>query len=231
MKLISPEAARLIEFLFADETRSWIGNKISIEGLLALIQERYSFVGMPTPKNVWENAAVFSGGQLIANGRVHHIKEVRTLYNGMIIDMLTSDACRLFFDDLMDWGRREFDWKEPTTKLPPRNFSGVVVEFDPEVEERFELVSQLTALFSSALAAECGIAQPVFLKTLGFSCDPAKLPADSIQTDILFQRRADFPYEKGRYYVTGPFETDKLLVLLEHTEALILGKQPPVKPN
>ena len=224
MKLITPDTARLVEFIYADEMRPTPGSgSNSLEMVLAMIQERYSFVQMPTVKQLLEGNANFVGGQFAANEKTYIVKEVMTTPSALIIDTMTSDACKLFFNDLVQWGQAELGWRKPWTRPKARNFSGVIVEFDEAVEKRIESFSRLCELFSSALKAEYEIDQPYFMKTLAFGADPAKLPAGSMQTDILIQRRTDFPYEGGRYYVTGPFETDKLLALLERAESLMLG--------
>lgn len=220
MKFVSDELGRTIQLYSVDEIGP-IGG-FHIEDLVAAVSERYGFVRRPDMKEAIQTGPKFGFGKLEAKGRQINIKELGFYTDGIIVDTPNTDDSSLVVDDVFEWLKNTFRFRDPETKIVRRYISHVVVDFDQPIDSALKGFETIRRVLSDAYKVAYGTAVTYDLFRIALTVDPQTLPQSAV-TEFVIERRVNVPYSKNRFFSIAPLSTHAHLAFLEAIEREFCG--------
>jgi hypothetical protein len=220
MRLISTEYGQSLQLIVMDEVRPLRGGTY-LPDLISSIIQRYRFVSYPTDlAAAAQQGAKFQTGVIELAGIVIPITSLDIYNDGIIVTTRDTDDSDIVFDDFAGWAIQTFNLREPTTKIPRKHASNVVVDFDVSLGSfirNFELISKL---ISSAFAT-AGISHDMHVARLSIGADPATSKLSQVQATLTIEPRGGQPFTSNRYFSGAPLRTQEHLALLSALERLV----------
>jgi hypothetical protein len=214
MRLISTEYGQSLQLIVMDEVRPLRGGTY-LPDLISSVAQRYRFVSYPTDfAAAAQQGAKFQTGVIELGGIVIPITGLEIYNDGIIVTTSNTDDSDTVFDDFAGWAIQTFNLREPTTKIPRRHASNVVVDFDVSLSSfirNFELISKL---ISSAFATTTGISHDLHVARLSIGADPATSRVAQVQSTLTLEPRGGQPFTSNRYFSGAPLRTQEHLDLL-----------------
>ena len=215
MKIISNETARAHQMLVADEVHP-IGGYYLAE-LIRLISERYGFTQSPSSKDAQTMGLIFMGGRLVSGAQKFNIREIGILSDGIYAIAQDTTTADFIIDDLITWAEHAVGLRPSITKIPRKYDNAAVVEFEADIEERFDIFNELISSYKEMLASLHGKPVSVSLSQIGFAFDPLEVNL-SVSTNFTVERRKGVPFSSNRYFCVAPLKTEMHIALLEKFE-------------
>ncbi len=190
MKYLGPEGARRIVTFAVEEVRSPQG--LYPPEFVRQVYERYGFQVLPNLSQGDVNALTFKWGHVISALGDLSVNEFTMFPTAVLVEGLTTAHCEAFLNDLIEWGRQAFGWREFVTPLRIRDFSACIVEFNSELETLFGKMENICSLLSASLREQYAQDTPYRLRNLLLSSDPQRLPAGGISPILQFSAELIF---------------------------------------
>ena len=217
MKIISYNTAR-VTWLFPLEEIGPL-NGMNGANLIAEISRRYEFKNIPTlttPEEMQKNGVKFGLGNFKADERIQVITELSVYSDGIVAVTERTEAGRLFLIDLLDWLRREFEFREFSSEVKELFLSEVTVEFDRAPLSRllssFEVITNIVSGYASPIIRT---KDTMGLARIDLEFDRASPYVKQAAPRFVIERRLNVPFEQERYFCSAPMHT------MEHIESLI----------
>jgi hypothetical protein len=194
--------------------------------LAAAFVDRYGFAVFPPtnlpPEEVAKNGVKFQTGFFAFEGKRASITELAVFNDGIVVNASSSESASAFIEDLMDFVRANFRFRNFTSKVRKIIVSQVVVEFDtklaallPAFEKIGALVSkEMSQLYETSLALDFG--------RIDLIVDKDRADLNHIAPKFLIERRAGVSFSQERYYCSASMHTASHLRILEQIEKMLL---------
>lgn len=225
MRLINTEMGRVVRLIPMEEIRPLSG--IHPPTALRLVAERYAFNNVPELHRTWEEAQKdglkFQLGKLVHGNRTINIGDF-TLYNdGIVATSASTDDAELFFDDLLNWGKEVFGFRD----LAPAGvrtlyLSNIIVELESSPDVILKSFIALSESLAKLLRATYGLNIPVHMSGVELNFDRTlTTPAWQTLTPFTLDRRVHQPYSKNICFSGAPLRTKDHLAFLEIIESTL----------
>lgn len=216
MKLISKDAGLAAIGIVIDEAKPLSG--YSLPAMLQAVTTRYEMAKSPTIQETTATGAKFQNGRLASKNIV--ITELSIHNNSIAATTTDTKDSEIVVNDLLGFMRKEFGFREFTTK-PVRVFqSDLIVEFDNDPDKALSLFAPLRELLQKEAESVNGLKKPIQFNRIDFGSDPILTGPNAV---FLIERRAGIPYSENRYFCKAYMQTDAHLRALELMDKL-LGK-------
>jgi hypothetical protein len=187
--------------------------------LIDAIADRYAFLKRPdlAKDDTKKDGYKFASGGFSFNSSTFRIGEFSIFSDGLVVNAIATDGSEAFLDDVINFAKGNFGFRDFETS-PKRYFlSQIVVEFDHSPEKLLKLLDVLESIISTPLERIFGMAIPMKFARLDFGFDKTSKPNPSpaIVQNFVIERRAGISFEKERYFCAAPMRT------AEHTEVLV----------
>jgi hypothetical protein len=224
MNLIATETGRVLQLLVMEEIFPLSG--IYFPNFCQQLGDRYAFVTRPQNyTDAIKSGAKFQHGQLTTPAREILIKEIGVFNDGIIVDCQNTDDAEYVTEDIMEWTRTSFAFREQRTNIRRRFTSVITIEFDGAIETAIGAIETIAKSMSAAYNRAYGERIDVKLLRLSLNADPLSIPP-LVNTQFYVERRIQRPYAENRYQSGAPLRTEEHIGLLETIEASLLQKNP-----
>lgn len=223
MRIIAYETSRLT-MLFPYEEVVPLGG-VNDREIVEQVTSRYKFLKSPSllTEETTKNGFKFEAGQITVNGAVERITDFSIFRDGIVINSTRTDNSEALLDDVMNYMKDEFSYRDFIT--PPKRYfqSQIVVEFDKSPEKLIAPLAQISSVISEPLNEIYGQDIPMKFGRLDFAADKLKLSlrAPAIIHNFIIERRLNVPFENERYFCSAPLRTTTHISVLEKIEALL----------
>jgi hypothetical protein len=195
--------------------------------LTAALVDRYSFGVFPAPNTSVEesnkNGAKFQNGFFTFEGKRANITELAVFNDGIVVNANSTEAASAFIEDLINYVRSNFRFRDFTSKVRKVLVSQLVVEFDTRLAALIPLFEKISGLINRETGQLYGT--PVFMDfgRIDFLFDKQKAGIDHAAPRFLIERRAGVPFSQERYYCSASMRTDSHLNILAEIEKMLLA--------
>jgi len=223
MRIINYEASRVTALFPLEEVLPLSG--INDRELIDAVTKRYGFLRSPdlAKDDIAKDGYKFASGHFSFQNAVFIISEFSIFRDGLVVLAATTDGSEAFMDDVIEFTRRVFSFRDFET-APRRYFqSQIVVEFDRPPEKLLKTLSEITAAVSEPLSEIYGMEVPMEFARLDFDFDKMRSPnpAPQIVHRFIIERRLGVPFNKQRFFCAAPMRTENHIEVLEKIERLI----------
>ncbi len=215
MKIISIELGRVTQNYVAEEVRPLSG--INLPEFSRLVQERYGFAKAPTPAEMVQAGARFQTGRLQSGTKTINIAELAIFSDGVSASSYHTDDAEFLLEDAINWSRRTFGVREPTTKKSRVYESHVIIEFEKSIDSALSRFDQFRTQMAEAIEDTYGVKVPILNQRLDFSGPTNPLP-DIGRPFLVIERRVGYAAETNRFFSSATVRTDTHLELLAQLE-------------
>lgn len=220
MNLIATDTGRVLQLIVMEEVLPLSG--LYMPAMYQQLAERYAFVGRPQDYgDAIAKGAKFQHGRLITPNKTIVIKEISVFNDGLIIDTYNTDEAEYITEDVLEWARTAFAFRERRTLIPRLFTSVITVEFDDAIEPALKGLTTIAKRMSDAYNRAYSHEIDMHLLRLSFQADPLLLPPFR-NTQFFIERRIQRPYSENRYQCGAPLRTEDHIELLKTIEATVL---------
>jgi hypothetical protein len=211
MKLIAHEEGRSLQLISADEIRPLRGGVFAIEALSKIVS-KYRFTKYP---NVYEpNTTIkLEIGVAQVDALTIPILALEIYADGLLMSTRNTEDSDIVLDEFMKWSIVEFGFRAPTTSVPRKYVSRVVVDITGEFDNLSRPFRTLGTLASNAFGVESENLSIINLSIGSFP--PTQYP---YQTTWQLTRRMSDPHVRERYLSSAPLSSPEHLLFLENVE-------------
>jgi hypothetical protein len=223
MRVINYDTSRVTALFPLEEVLPLSG--INDRELIEAVTNRYRFLRSPdlAKDDITKDGYKFASGQFSFQSSIFRINEFSIFRDGLVILAATTDGSEAFIDDLIDFVRRVFSFREFETK--PRRFfqSQIVAEFDRSPEKLLKSLSEIVAAISEPLSEIYGTEIPMEFARFDFAFDKSRVPNPALSAvhGFIMERRVGVPFNKQRFFCAAPMRTKNHIEVLEKIERLI----------
>jgi hypothetical protein len=218
MKLISTELGRAAQSFAGDEIRPSGG--LNLPEFIRLIQDRYGFVRAPDIKEVGQTGAKFQQGRLTLGNKTINITELAVFSDGMVVTSYHTDDAEFILNDLFNWAKGVFGFRDPETQKPRVFESHVVIEFDRSIDAALRVFDPVRQAIAKSVEDTYEVKTPIGYHRIDLSV-PMKPQLEIGRPGLAIERRINYPFEANRFFSTSSFRTERHLELLQEFENAI----------
>ena len=219
MKIIINEAGRAHQILVPDEVRP-IGGYY-LPDAMRLISDRYGFSQTPSIEDMKIRGGVFKDGRLVSGVKKINIVEIGISNDAIYATAEDTTTADFIIDDLITWSEQTVGLRPSITKIPRKYDNAVVVEFEADIENRFDIFNELISSYNEMLANLYNETISVSFSRIDFAFDPLEVKL-SVNTRFTVERRAASPFSSNRYHCVAPLKTEMHIALLEKFERALI---------
>src|SRR5579862_2628988 len=175
MKIIAYENSRLTALFPFEEVVPLAG--ANDREIIDTLTRRYSFLKSPNlvGEDVAKNGYKFEAGQFTFNEIVERITDFSIYRDGTVINAARTEVSEAFLDDVIEFMKKEFNYRDFIT--PPRRYfqSQVVVEFSKSPAKLIKSLSAIASMVSEPLKGIYGADIPMQLARIDLDVDKTSL--------------------------------------------------------
>lgn len=224
MRIINYDTSRVTALFPLEEVIPLSG--INDRELIDAVTSRYRFLRSPdlAKDDISKDGYKFSSGHFSFQNSTFRIQEFSIFRDGLVILASTTDGSEAFIDDVMEFVRRVFSFRDSETE--PRLYfqSQIVVEFDRPPERLLKSLKEIATAIAEPLSEIYGTEIPMEFARLDFDFDkltaPTATPIATVHRFII-ERRLGVPFNKQRFFCAAPMRTQNHIEVLEKIESLI----------
>jgi hypothetical protein len=209
MKLMSVETGQAIQLIVMDEVRPLRGGAF-LPDIIAGIAQRYRFVSFPTQFAAAQEIK-FETGVAQRDGTIVPIRTLQIFNDGFLVTTAHTDDADAVLDDFMEWAFTAFQFRPPTTNIPRRYFSTIVVELAGALDRFITNSEHCSEIIRGILGVDTHLAR------ITFSAEPGTPPTSSWQIEA----RLGAPFDAHRYFSSAPLSTNAHIEMLAALEQAI----------
>lgn len=213
MKVIQHELGRVSFLLPLEELIPLYG--IVSGSFVDQVGERYKFKNVPPGQDALQ--FVFGDGIIQFSDMILPVIRLGLFADGILVEAKHTLVAQYFLNDFMSWGRETFGMRLPLSVPRQTYFSSVIVEFENIVEELTKFSERMSLACSRAIKEAYNVNLDVSFNRLAVSTDNSKM-VDKMP-EFVIERRVAVPFERNRFFCSGPLETKGLLGLLADLDA------------
>jgi hypothetical protein len=223
MRIIAFETCRVTE-LFPFEEVIPLGGVSDLD-IAEKIKAKYSFVKGPelTTDEIAKSGYKFETGKFLFESTTTRITDFAVYRDGIVINAAKTDVAEAFLEDVTEFMKKEFSFRDFMT--PPRRYfqSQLVVEFDRSPEKLIKSLYTIASAISEPLTEIYGSEIPMKFARLDFDADKTELSLRSPAAvhRFIMERRINMPFEKERFFCSAPMRTNTHIATLEKIEAVM----------
>lgn len=215
MKIISIEGGRAAQSFVPDEISPPAG--LYLPELIRLVSDRYGFASQPSVESATKQGAKFGQGRLIAGSKKINITELGIYNDAAHADTKNTTDSDFVLEDIINWARQTFTFREPLTVISRKYESAIVVEFEKKIGGALRAFENIGRSVAGALREAYGVNANIDIARIAFASDIT--PSYELhRSDFLLERRIGRPYSENRFYSVAPVRTEVHLNLLETFE-------------
>jgi hypothetical protein len=219
MQIISYEGGRILDLVPLEEIRPLQG--VILPDFFSAIHARYEFSSKPIDLvEAAKSGAKFELGKFVLEGNPLVVKELAIYNDGLICETYDTLTAELVLNDFIAWATTTFKLRERQSRMHRTYTSAFICKFDKEIESGLGKLDQIRKLLSKALNTAYGWEYDYNLNRLSFMVDPMAIP-HLRNTNLVMERRLQFPYSENRYYCVAPLSTEAHIRLLEAIEGIL----------
>jgi len=222
MKLIVPELGRVTSLFVADEIRPL--SAVPMDSYFRAIAERYNFTSLPAqPDPEQPGPAVFQGGYFSSAVNTWPIVRLQIYNDALQVDSIQTDYALAILNDVLEFSKKEFHYREPISKPFLLFESNVVVEFGGAIHSAVRIFEEVQSATSKAMSDVYEQRIQMEFNALALASDPLSLPppfSGLLRSDFSIIRRVNRPFSENRYFCCAGLPTEIHLKLLEQFEVL-----------
>jgi hypothetical protein len=216
MKLIAYEEGRALQLISSDEIRPLRGGPFALDVAVA-IGERYRFQIVPL-KTETNQSRKFENGIIVINSYSIPIISLEVYMDGILFSTRNTDESDIVLDDFMEWVISECGLRRPTTIVPRKYVSRVIIDFD----HMFDAFAASFTALSETAAQAFGMDGRLCITEIQVGPFP---PTQYIyQSTWQLIKRVTEPMVVNRYISSAPISTMAHLEFLERIEKAISAK-------
>jgi hypothetical protein len=212
--LVSHEEGRTLQLISADEIRPLRGGVFTPDAITA-IATKYRFQKYPTSPE--PETRRYEIGVAVIDGITIPINNLEIYADGFLVSTNNTDDSDLVLGDLLEWGM-QIGLRRPTTIVPPKYVSRIVVDF----EKRIDVLAEVFGILSQA-ASEAFVDRPDNLNIINIQVGPFPPTQYPYQTTWQLARRTTDPIAPLRYISSAPLSSDAHFAFLETVERRLSG--------
>jgi hypothetical protein len=226
MKLISIESGRTTWLFPVEEFTPAVG--VDGKSAIQTIASRYNFAHVPqnpTREEIDKNGLKFASGDFLFEGETVSIGEFIAFNDGLVSIAITTERATAFLEDLVEFLKNEFQFREPISPIKKINASTVIVEFDESVNSMLADQQAIMDIVAGHLNAPEKTSAPVELTRLEFSLDKSPSEKPGALPRLTLESRANVPLSQKRYYSAASVPTKQHLNMLQQIEAVFASRR------
>jgi len=223
MKIIAFETSRLTVLFPYEEVLPLSG--VNDRDIIEKVTARYKFLKSPNlvSDETSKSGFKFEHGQINLNNANERITDFTIYRDGVVINATKTDISEALLNDVTEYMKQEFSYRDPVTQ--PRKYfqSQLVVEFEKSPEKLITPFNEIAAIVSEPLREIFGVDIPMRFVRLDLGADKTTLssPAPAVIHPFIIERRTGVPFEKERYFCSAPMRTATHVSVLEQIEKKI----------
>jgi hypothetical protein len=218
MKLISTELGRVNQLYVPDEIRPLSG--LNVPEFTRLIQERYGFAKAPSLQETRDTGAKFQAGRLKSGTKTINITELAVFNDGIIVNSFHTDDAEFVLEDIFDWAKNMFSFRDPDTPKPRTFESNIIIEFDRSIDPALLVFNGVRAKIARVVEDTYETKVPIGYHRIDLS-GPMKPQLEIGRPSFVIERRLGYPFEANRFFSAASFRTERHLELLQEFENAI----------
>ncbi len=217
MRIIAYESSRAT-LLFPLEEVVPIGGANGRQ-LVDEIKERYQFLRMPDLATIRPQEGAQQGYKFEA-GRFENanIIEFSIFTDGLVGTASTTEIAEAFLNDLVQWIRERFGFREFTVEPRRLYHSQVVVEFDHKLSNLIPKFQGIISCITARLSPIYKIDTLVDLSRIDFEWDKTVVTLPVPVPRFIIERRVGTPFDRERFFSSAPMKTSDHVQVLEEIE-------------
>jgi hypothetical protein len=191
--------------------------------VLAAIAARYGFAQLPTittRDDMAKKGLPFGLGQFDIDGARVSISDFLVYNDGIVAIAEKTEWADKFLEDVVEWVKREFGFREPSSGIRKLYASTLIVEFERPLSRLisgYELISELVSSRSITITPD---RKPLQFSRLDFEVDKTTLDGQTALPKFILERRGGVSFSQERYYSAAPMHTAHHLEVLTEIEKL-----------
>jgi hypothetical protein len=194
--------------------------------LTAALVDRYGFAAFPAPntpaEEINKNGAKFQNGFFTFGGRRANITELAIFTDGIVVNSNSTEAALAFIEDLTNYVRSNYGFRDFTSKVRKILVSQLIVEFDTRLVALIPLFEKISALINKETGQLYETPVAMDFGRIDFLFDKEKAGINYAAPRFLIERRAGVPFAQERYYCSASMHTDSHLRILAEIEKMLL---------
>jgi hypothetical protein len=199
-----------------DEIRP-IQRGVFVPDLIGQIVSRYRFAKPPTKLPEGNEPIKFEIGTIELDGLKTAIASLEIYHDGVIVNTRHTDDSDAVLNDFFTWAIREFGFREPTTLIPRRYVSQVIVEFDTSIDTIIASFEKIQRVYADAFEGASGESREFHVVQFGVAADPMNI----FESFFRIEARQNVPFSQRRFFCSAPISTTAHLETLSVLERVV----------
>jgi len=214
MEFVGSESGQSLQLIHMDEVRPLRGGAF-FPDVAARLVERYRLQSV-APRTEPNQPAKFLEGVAVLEGLTVPITSLEIYADGILVNARNTEDADAVLSDVIDWGFKNLDARQPKSWLPRKYISRVIVDFEQSSGDLFfKKFRTLLRIVEDSLGSD----HTLDLQFQFGPNPPGELPY--MHTWVL-QPRAGQPPAPNRYFSIAPISTPAHLDMLRKLEAAAL---------
>lgn len=203
---------------------------VFLPALFEALKERYSFGNAPnvpamSPEQVQKEGYKFSIGKIRKGGRDYPIQELVVFPDGLVCSSDQTDTAELMLEDLLKFGKEQFDFRPVQPATRKLFFSQVSVKLDAPIDSLASKIDAVSKIIGERQKKVYGIedSHNAKLNSISFDFDKTQLsPLFGTLVPFTIERKIGRPYSENEFISTAPLRTSDHLTVLDQIEKALI---------
>jgi hypothetical protein len=195
--------------------------------ITAALVGRYEFGTFPPDnppaEDLNKNGAKFQNGFFTSEGKRHNITELAIFNDGLVVNSNSTEGATAFLDDLTNFVRSTFKFRDFTSKVRKLLVSQLTVEFDTRLAALVPLFEKIVGLINEETSQNYQTPSSMDFGRIDFLFDKERARLDYASPRFLIERRLNIPFSQERYYCSATMDTGSHLRILGEIEKMLLA--------
>jgi hypothetical protein len=189
--------------------------------VISQIAARYKFGIVPTittQESMAKSGLPFGMGHFEANGAYFTVSDFVIYNDGIVAVAEKTDWAEAFLEDVTNWVKQSFGFRDVTSGVRRLYGSTIVVDFEVPLSRLiagYEIISKLITERTITILPE---SKPMQFSRLDFEVDKTVIAGQLTVPKFILERRAAVSFTQERYFSAAPMHTKDHLALLEQIE-------------
>jgi hypothetical protein len=217
VKPIGYEEGRSLQLISADEIKPLRGGPFILD-VAAAIAARYRFISVP--QNLApDQSRKFENGVIMISTLTIPINSFEIYGDGLLVSTCNTDESDLVLDDFLEWVITQFGLRRPTTLVPRKYVSRIIIDFDHMLDAFAKPLAVLSETPAQAFGMDTGR-----LCLTQVQVGPFPPTQYVYQSTWTLAKRINDPMVANRYISSAPLSTADHLKFLEQIERALTAK-------
>jgi hypothetical protein len=229
LKVISFDSARVTWLFPLEEFAPAATNDSGV--VLANIAARYNFARTPTittRESMAKDGLLFGLGHFEFDGETVGISDFVIYNDGIVAIAKKTEWAEAFLEDIFNWVKESFGFRELSTGIRKMFSSTLVVDFESPPSRLIAGYETISKIISSRTVTIMSARKPMQFSRMDFEIDRNALDSGQVALPkFILERRPGVGFERERWFSVAPMHTADHVEVLAEIEKLATNSLAP----